>query len=118
MSPERRLAAPRAALALAALLPFLPASPAAAQLRSLAVPAEAGVVVPPRGQPMPRLVAPPAMPAALPAEEPPAPVQLPPGGQGLAAPLMGAALPMAAAALLGVGLGGGGQSGGAPARTR
>ncbi|MFC7610069.1 hypothetical protein [Teichococcus aestuarii] len=108
---------------MAALLPALlaAATPASAQLRSLSVPAEAGVVVPPRGQPMPRLVAPPAVPSATlapPEEESPAPVQLPAGGQGLAAPLMGAALPMAAAALLGAGLGGGGQSGGAPARTR
>ncbi|MCQ4162473.1 hypothetical protein NON00_21415, partial [Roseomonas sp. GC11] len=41
--------------------------PALAQLRSIAVPAEAGVVVPPRSQPQPRLVAPPVRPVVAPA---------------------------------------------------
>ncbi|EFH11042.1 hypothetical protein HMPREF0731_2736, partial [Pseudoroseomonas cervicalis ATCC 49957] len=41
-------------LAVCALAPL--ALPAQAQLRSLTVPAESGVVVPPRGQAPPRLV--------------------------------------------------------------
>lgn len=98
------------------LAALLPAAPALAQLRSLAVPAEAGVVVAARGQAQPRLVAPPA--ALRMPEEPPAPVQLPAGGQGLAGPLVGVVLPMAAGALLGTGLGSAGGSGGGPVRTR
>jgi hypothetical protein len=99
---------------LAATLALLPL-PAAAQLRAVAVPAEAGVVVGPRGQPAQRLVAPPALPVV----EAPAPVQLSPGTGLMGPPLIGALLPAAAAALLGSGLaGGGGGGGGGPVRTR
>ena len=102
----------------AAALLLLPAAwplPAAAQLRSVAVPAGAGVVVAPRGQPAPRLVAPPRRIAMA---EPAAPVQLEPG-PGLAGPLMGALLPAVAAALLGSSLAGGGGGGSSgPVRTR
>lgn len=106
----------RAALLLG-MAALLPAAPALAQLRSVAVPAEAGVVVAARGQAQPRLVAPPAaMRSTL--DEAPAPVQLPAGGQGLAGPLVGIVLPLAAGALLGTGLGSAGGSGGGPVRTR
>lgn len=115
---------------LCALAPLALPAGAMAQLRSVTVPAESGVVVPPRGQAQPRLVAPPTARAAAPqaaaeAAEGPAPVQLPAGGTGLAGPL-GAVLPLAAAALLGGSLAGGGSGGGgatatttglAPART-
>jgi len=115
-------AAPRRGTACLAVLlgivALLPATEARAQLRSLAVPAGAGVVVAPRGESQPRLVRPPAALAQAEAEEGPAPVQLPVGGQGLAAPL-GLLLPMAAGALLGTGLAGGGSGSGAgPVRTR
>ncbi|EHL96554.1 hypothetical protein HMPREF9946_04685 [Acetobacteraceae bacterium AT-5844] len=96
-----------------AMLPL----PAAAQLRSVAVPAESGVVVAPRGQAVPRLVAPPV--AQVPDAEEPAPVVLPSGRGLLGAPLIGALLPAAAGALLGSGLAGGGGGGGSgPVRTR
>ncbi|WP_159996680.1 hypothetical protein [Roseomonas sp. 18066] len=133
------------------LASMLLAGPAAAQgqlpLRSIAVPAGAGIVIPPRGQDRPRLVAPPpgaasgglagapGMPGALAGgalaggavAEAAAPLILAPAaGIGLAAPL-GIGLPLAAAALLGTGAIGGGSggssgaataaSGGAPART-
>lgn len=131
-----RAAAPVASLMASLTLTLALLLPAAGQaqtaLRSVVVPAEAGIVVPPRGQPQPRLVAPPAPRAAatLPEAalaEAPAPLQLAPaGGIGLAAPL-GAMLPLAAAALLGSGVIGGGSggsgttasalSGGAPVRT-
>ncbi|HEV7268201.1 MAG TPA: hypothetical protein VGN83_25325 [Falsiroseomonas sp.] len=89
-------------------------------LRSTVVPADAMVVIPPRGQPAPPLVA-----ASLGAA--PAPTALPPIATALpmaAAPLPlaaipGALLPLAAAALLGGGLpGGGGGGSSAPATTR
>jgi len=103
--------------ALLGLVLLLPASGARAQLRSLSVPAEAGVVVAARGQAQPRLVRPPAALSEAALEEP-APLQLPAGGQGLAAPL-GLILPMAAGALLGAGVAGGGSgSGSGPVRTR
>jgi hypothetical protein len=101
---------------LGVLAVLLPAA-TQAQLRSLVVPADAGVAVAARGQVQPRLVAPPAA-LLAPLDEPPAPVQLPAGGQGLAAPL-GMVLPLAAGALLGAGLSqGGGAGGGSPVRTR
>ncbi|WBV42437.1 hypothetical protein [Pseudoroseomonas cervicalis] len=108
-------------LALCALAPLALAGPARAQLRSLTVPAESGIVVLPRGQAPPRLVAPPVPPrsatvALAEPREAPAPVQLPAGGTGLAGPL-GAVLPMAAAALLGGSLASGGSSGGGGATT-
>jgi hypothetical protein len=100
------------ALAMPALSPL----PAAAQLRSVAVPAEAGVVVAPRGQAAPRLAAPPR---SVPVAEAPAPVVLPSGTGLMGVPLIGALLPAAAGALLGSGLaGGGGGGGGGPVRTR
>ncbi|MDJ0390844.1 hypothetical protein QMO56_22260 [Roseomonas sp. E05] len=118
MSDDRRRR--RAQACLAALLGMallLPAGGARAQLRSLSVPAGAGVVVAPRGQAQPRLVRPPAALSDA-AAEAPAPLQLPAGGQGLAAPL-GLILPMAAGALLGVGVAGGGSgSSSGPVRTR
>ncbi|KAA2213217.1 hypothetical protein [Teichococcus oryzae] len=106
----------RVALGLGVLALLTPGL-AQAQLRSLIVPADAGVAVAARGQAQPRLVAPPAA-LQLPADEGPAPLQLPAGGQGLAAPL-GLVLPLAAGALLGAGLSqGGGSGGGSPVRTR
>ncbi|MBO1081398.1 hypothetical protein [Roseomonas haemaphysalidis] len=109
-APSRRR--PLAALL---LLPLAWPLPAAAQLRSVAVPAGAGVVVAPRGQAAPRLVAPPR---GMAVAEPAAPVQLAPG-PGLAGPMVGILLPAAAAALLGSSLaGGGGGGGGGPVRTR
>jgi hypothetical protein len=102
---RRRRFAALLTVAVLALAPGL----ARAQLRSLPVPADAGVVVAARGQAQPRLVAPPARPAA-PQVEAPAPVQLPPGGMGLSAPL-GLLLPAAAGALLGGALAGGGSGG-------
>ena len=81
-------------------------------LRSTVVPADALVVIPPRGQ-----LVPPPVEVARPA---PALPELPPlagAPMGLAAPLV--IVPLAAAALLGVGLAGGGGSGpAAPASTR
>jgi len=101
-----------AALALLAL-----AQPAMAQgqLRSVVVPAEGGVVIPPRSAP--RLA---ARPAGTGAPVPPqaGPVILPDTGTGLAAPMVGLILPAIAGALLGGTIAGsrGGTSG--PARTR
>jgi hypothetical protein len=90
--------------------------PALAQLRSLTVPADASMVVAPRGQAAPRLAAPPASSAPL---EAAAPVVLPSGTGLMGAPLLGALLPVAAGALLGSGLAGGGGGGGSgPVRTR
>jgi hypothetical protein len=105
---RHRFAASLATAALASGLTLAPGL-ARAQLRSLPVPADAGVVVAARGQAQPRLVAPPARPAA-PQVEAPAPVQLPSGGMGLSAPL-GLLLPAAAGALLGGALAGGGSGG-------
>ncbi|ONG46051.1 hypothetical protein BKE38_25815 [Pseudoroseomonas deserti] len=148
----RRFYAPSGALtstSFAILASLLLAGPARAQgqtpLRSIAVPAEAGIVIPPRGQERPRLVAPPSAAASVApggasgalaggalaggaVAEAAAPVILAPAaGMGLAAPL-GIGLPLVAAALLGTGAVGGGSggssgasttssSGGAPART-
>lgn len=110
-APRRPL---RWAAAALLLLPAALPAPAQAQLRSIAVPAGAGVVVGPRGQPSPRMVAPPRVYAM----EAPAPVQLEPG-PGLAGPLVGVLLPAAAAALLGSSLAGGGGGGSSgPVRTR
>jgi hypothetical protein len=104
-----------ATLALPALL--LALGPAVAQpLRTAVVPADAAVVIPPRGQPAPR-------PAALPrATTPPAPppaaaVPLAAAPMGLAAAPL-AILPLAAAALLGGALPGSGGGSSAPATTR
>lgn len=89
--------------------------PAMAQLRSMMVPADASMVVAPRGQPAPRLAAPPP---SAPVEAA-APVVLPSGPGLMGAPLLGALLPAAAGALLGSGLAGGGGGGGSgPVRTR
>jgi hypothetical protein len=91
--------------------------PAMAQLRSMTVPADASMVVAPRGQAAPRLAAPPA--GMAPVAEAAAPVVLPSGTGLMGAPLLGALLPAAAGALLGSGLaGGGGGSGSGPVRTR
>ncbi|MBI0435247.1 hypothetical protein [Roseomonas sp. KE0001] len=108
---------PRLAALVPAALLALPPGVAQAQLRSLAVPAEAGLVVAARGQSQPRLVAPPAAVAAPAMAEEPAPVQLEPGGLGLAGPV-GIVLPLVAGALLGVGAAGQGSGGAAPVRTR
>ncbi|MFC3124095.1 hypothetical protein ACFOD4_03405 [Pseudoroseomonas globiformis] len=117
-APGRRLRSAFLAAVVAAGLVLPPA--AQAQLRSVVVPADSGVAVAARGQPQPKLVAPPAA-LAMDTAEPPAPVQLAPGGQGLMAPL-GIVLPLAAGALLGGGLargsGGGDAAGAAPTRTR
>jgi hypothetical protein len=96
------------------------ALPAAGQtLRSTVVPGDATVVIPPRGQPMPSLAAPPRrMPSEPVAGINPAPPPLP-----LAAAPMplgavpGLLLPLAAGILLGTGLPGGGGGGSAPATT-
>ncbi|MFB9970383.1 hypothetical protein ACFFMP_10335 [Pseudoroseomonas cervicalis] len=104
-------------LAVCALAPL--ALPAQAQLRSLTVPAESGVVVPPRGQapprrwhPAARAVAPQAATAAVP--EPPARCSC--RRAAPAAGPLGAVLPLAAAALLAAAAGGGSSGGGAAAR--
>ncbi|MXP63595.1 hypothetical protein E0493_09570 [Roseomonas sp. M0104] len=118
MSDDRRRRARAWMAALLGAAALLSAGGARAQLRSLSVPAEAGVVVAPRGQVQPRLVRPPSALAEAFLDEGPAPLQLPAGGQGLAAPL-GLILPMAAGALLGAGVAGGGSgSGSGPVRTR
>ena len=114
--------------ALPILLAAVVASPAAqAQtLRTVMVPADATVVIAPRGQPAPaaqpfgqpfgqqviglRPAAPPAIPFAPPVLPAASPL-------GLAA-VPGLILPLAAAALLGAGLPGGGSGGSAPAATR
>ncbi|MBO1076392.1 hypothetical protein [Roseomonas marmotae] len=88
--------------------------PAAAQLRSMTVPADVAVAVAPRGQAAPRLAAP----ASTPMEDAGAPVILPPGQGLMGAPLLGALLPAAAGALLGSSLAGGGGGGSGPVRTR
>jgi hypothetical protein len=87
-------------------------------LRSAVVPADAAVVIPPRGQlvPSPRAPGPVvAAPAAPLAAAPPLPQQAAPTGlAGVSAALV----PLAAAALLGVGLPGGSGAASAPATTR
>jgi hypothetical protein len=107
---RRRLAAGLLCLVGLGLLPW----PAAAQLRSVAVPAEAGVIVAPRGQASPRMA---AAPRSLPVGEAAAPLVLS-AGSGLAAPLIGVLLPTLAGALLGTTLAGGGGGGSGPVRTR
>ena len=92
--------------------------PALAQLRSVVVPAEGAVIIPPRSAP--RLA---ARPSGSGVPIPPLrggsrPVMLPDTGMGLALPAAGLILPAIAGALLGGGLAGsrGGTSG--PVRTR
>ncbi len=111
---------PRCLLRALLCLPVFAAMPwpAAAQLRSVTVPAESGVVVAPRGQAAPRLVAPPQVVREAEAADEPAPVVLQSGTGLLGAPLIGALLPAAAGALLGSGLAGGGGGSGGPVRTR
>jgi hypothetical protein len=95
---------------------WLQPAPAAAQLRSVSVPAEAGIVVAPRGQSVPRLA---AAPHTSMTAETAAPVQAAPAAGLFASPWIGALLPVAAAALLGSTLAGGGGGGGSgPVRTR
>ena len=107
---------PAAVLALFAIVAAAP--PAEAQLRSVVVPAEGIVVVPPRSAP--RLTARPAgaSTATRPPPRAPGPVMLPDTGLGLAGPVAGLVLPAIAGALLGSTLAGsrGGTSG--PVRTR
>ncbi|WP_203074591.1 hypothetical protein [Falsiroseomonas ponticola] len=95
------------------------AAPAGAQpLRSMVVPADEVVVVAPRGQALPRPVAPVRVPPP-----PPPPVVVPPpavvlpAGPGLGA-FLPALLPVAGAVLLGAGSPGSGGGTGAPASTR
>jgi hypothetical protein len=105
----------------AALILLLAAPAAEAQtLRSVVVPADATVAVPPRGQLLPAPpaaapTAPPPVAAAPPAE---APVPLAPGPTlGLAAG-PGLLLPLSAGVLFGGALAGGGSGTSAPAGTR
>jgi len=117
----RPLQARRLAAAILAGLPLLPAAaPALAQgeLRTVTVPADGPVVIPPRSAP--RLAARPAgTGAGVPI--PPGgakPVLLPDLGTGLGAPALGFILPAIAGALLGGALAGAGSGSAAPARTR
>ena len=107
-----------AALLLAAVQPGL----AQGELRSIVVPADGAVVIPPRSAP--RMAARPAgtgagIPIPPGAASRGSPVLLPDTGIGLAAPALGMILPLIAGAVLGgtvAGSRGGGSS--APARTR
>ncbi|TPG48159.1 hypothetical protein EAH89_22930 [Roseomonas nepalensis] len=112
MPPRPALAVLLAALALVAAI-----QPAAAQLRSVVVPAEGAVIIPPRSAP--RLAARPASSGvSIPPSRTGQPVMLPDTGMGLAGPVVGVLLPALAGALLGGSVAGsrGGTSG--PARTR
>jgi hypothetical protein len=88
------------------------------RVRTVIIPAEGGVIIPPRSAP--RLTARPAGNGATrPAAPSRGPVILPETGTGLAAPVLGFVLPALAGALLGgslAGSKGGGTSG--PARTQ
>lgn len=101
-------------LLLAVVLPLLAGAPAAAQTRTVVVPATPGVVIPPRGQAMPRpSMAPPTRAqrrAAMPVPE----------ADTLNAPAAAVAIGLAGAAALAVmlGGGGGGSATAAPSRTR
>lgn len=107
-------------LPLCAVLGVLAADPVAAQsLLSIVVPADAAVVVAPRGQPAPR----PALPMA-PSIVPPVvltPIGPPAASLGIGLGLAGivpALVPVAAALVLGAGTPGSGGSSNAPANTR
>ncbi|MFH5924735.1 hypothetical protein [Roseomonas xinghualingensis] len=109
---------PRRPALIPALVLLALAQPAMAQgqLRSVVVPAEGGVVIPPRSAP--RLT---VRPTGTGAPLPPSmgPAVLPNTGMGVAAPIAGLILPAIAGALIGgtiAGSGGGSTSG--PARTR
>ncbi|SHJ72926.1 hypothetical protein SAMN02745194_03211 [Roseomonas rosea] len=110
------------ALALASAL--LPAAPRPAlahgEIRSITVPADGAVVIPPRSAP--RLAARPAGTGAgvpiPPGASRNGPVLLPDTGTGLAAPLIGLALPAIAAAVLGGTIAGSKGGTSSPARTR
>ncbi|MCR0984706.1 hypothetical protein [Roseomonas populi] len=111
------------ALAVAALLlpPLAPAARAQGEIRSVVVPAEGAVVIPPRGTP--RLAARPAsagagVPISPGGTATRSPVLLPDTGTGLAAPILGFALPAIAGALLGGTIAGSKSGSSAPARTR
>jgi hypothetical protein len=103
---------------------FLLAAPALAQpLRSIVVPGDATVAIPPRGQAWPAPAPAPA-PAGIvqglpvmPAAPPPAAAPLAAMPLGLAA-IPGLIVPLVAGALLGGSLAGGGSGGSAPAATR
>jgi hypothetical protein len=96
----------------AVLFAALACPPALAQpLRSQVVPADAGVVIPPRGQPRPMAATPMAAPDPVPMPLPPAAAA--PTGASLVPAMM---LPLAAGVLLGGGLPGGNGSA-APATT-
>ncbi|MFC0384720.1 hypothetical protein [Muricoccus vinaceus] len=112
---RRRL--PASSLALLALLAAGQPALAQGQVRSVVVPAEGGVVVPPRSAP--RLAARPAGSGTrIPAAAPPGAVLPADTGPGLAGPVAGLLLPALAGALLGSTMAGsrGGTSG--PVRTR
>ncbi|MBP0445616.1 hypothetical protein J8J14_12600 [Roseomonas sp. SSH11] len=107
-------------LAAAFLASNLQPALAQGELRSITVPAEGGVVIPPRSTP--RLAARPAS-AGTGVPIPPGtgrggPVLLPDTGTGLGVPLLGMVLPAIAGAVLGGSLAGSGGAGTAPARTR
>jgi len=115
MLPRPRLVAALAALA---LLAGPRSAPAQGEMRSVVVPSEGGVVIPPRSAP--RLGARPAgvgVGIPIPSAGGGGPVLLPDTGMGLAAPVMGLVLPAIAGALLG-GSVAGSRGGSAPARTR
>lgn len=102
------------------------ALPAAAQQRVVVVPETAGVVVPPRGEPAPRLVNAPRPRIAAPRSQGGTAVARPVidpgtaslgGASGLAVPAL-ILIPLAAAAYAATALPGSGSSTSAPARTR
>jgi hypothetical protein len=112
----------RALVACCALLVAAGPALAQGQLRMLPVPADAAVVVPPRGAAAPpRLVPSPEAWQRLRSQPPPAPPAALAGAAPLAprAPLAGLLLPLAAGALLGAAVpgSGGGGAGVAPAVT-
>jgi hypothetical protein len=109
----------RAILACCALLIATGPALAQGQLRMVPVPADAAVVVPPRGAaPPPRLVPSPEAWERLRTQPPPAPPETLTAALPLA-PVAGVLLPLAAAALLGATVpgSGGGAGGVAPAVT-
>ena len=95
--------------------------PAAAQQRVVVVPAEAGVVIPPRGDSGPALIHAPRPRIGAPGRAPVRPMLEsggePLGGMGLAAPAL-IALPLAIAAFMAGSVPGSSSGTSAPARTR
>ena len=108
---------PALAMILAATTLVSAVQPAAAQLRSVVVPPEGAVVIPPRSAP--RLAARPASSGvSIPPSRASGPVMLPDTGMGLAGPVAGVLLPAIAGALLGGSVAGSRGGTSSPARTR